>query len=195
MVLSDTALSNTVFFSRLNYDKKSCNIFIIKKLWCYHFFIVEIIAESVNLAQISTKKIIITMMENNYFFIKKCISNHRAKRRMFLQSLNHCFILLQKTKNSKFYLIKAVLKRTSNAIIQNKLSSLGWIVIEQVNYNNTTFRLHFQKEIVLSHLQSLFERSNHDVFWENEGKIHEGGCVKECFFRKVSGWHLAISSD
>ena len=37
------------------------------------------------------------------------------------------------------------------------------------------------KEIVLEHFQSLFGRSNRDAFWENEGKIHEGGCVKEFF--------------
>ena len=37
-------------------------------------------------------------------------------------------------------------------------------------------RLHFLKEIVLA--QRLFGRSNRDAFLENEGKIHEGGCVK-----------------
>ena len=44
----------------------------LQKLRCYHFFIAEIIFESVNLKQ----------MENNYFFIKEYISKHRAKRRM-----------------------------------------------------------------------------------------------------------------
>ena len=29
--------------------------------------------------------------------------------------------------------------------------------------------------------QSLFGKSNRDTFWENEGKIYEGGCVKEFF--------------
>ena len=49
--------------------------------------------------------------------------------------------------------------------IKQEESWLGWIVIEQKNYNFwlqlqiTTFRLHFQKEIVLSHFQSLFGRS------------------------------------
>ena len=67
---------------------------------CYHFFIVEIVVESVNLTQMSKQKIIITMMENNYilkkslFFLKKYILKHRGKRRMFLQSLYYCFISL-----------------------------------------------------------------------------------------------------
>ena len=52
---------------------------------------------------------------------------------------------------------------------------------EQVNFKWHYFPL---KEIV--------ERSNRDAFWENEGKIHEKGCVKE-FFRKLAGWHLATS--
>ena len=28
---------------------------------------------------------------------------------------------------------------------------------------------------------TLFGASNRDAFWENEGKIHEGECVKEFF--------------
>ena len=36
-------------------------------------------------------------------------------------------------------------------------------------------------EIVLAHFQRLFGRSNRDAFLENEGKIHEGGYVKEFF--------------
>ena len=44
------------------------------------------------------------------------------------------FILLLEMKNSKFFLIKTVLKRTSNAIIEHEESWLEWIVIEQVNY-------------------------------------------------------------
>ena len=42
-------------------------------------------------------------------------------------------------------------------------------------------RLYFLKEIVLANFQRLFRRSDRDVFLENEGKIHEGGCVKELF--------------
>ena len=54
--------------------------------------------------------------------------------------------------------------------------------------SNTTSRLYFLKEIVLAHFQSLFGRSNrhllweNDVFWENEGKMDDGVCVKEFFF-------------
>ena len=36
-------------------------------------------------------------------------------------------------------------------------------------------------EIVLAHFQRLLGRNNRDVFLENEGKIHEGGYVKEFF--------------
>ena len=44
------------------------------------------------------------------------------------------FILLLEMKNFNFFLIKAVLKRTSNAIIEHEEGWLEWIVIEQVNY-------------------------------------------------------------
>ena len=47
------------------------------------------------------------------------------------------------------------------------------------------------KEIALAHFQSLLGRSNRDAFWENEGKIHARGCVKEFFFQKLAGWHHA----
>ena len=33
--------------------------------------------------------------------------------------------------------------------------------------------------MVLAHFQRLFGRRDPDVFLENEGKIHEGGCVEE----------------
>ena len=46
---------------------------------------------------------------------------------------------------------------------------------------------------MLADFQSLFGRSNRDNFSRNEGKIHEVGCVKELFFRKFAGWHLATS--
>ena len=37
------------------------------------------------------------------------------------------------------------------------------------------------ERIVLADFQTLFGRSNRDSFWENEGQIHESGCVKELF--------------
>ena len=54
--------------------------------------------------------------------------------------------------------------------------------------SNTTIRLYFLKEIVLAYFQSLLERSNrdilweNDVFWENKGKVLDGVCVKEFSF-------------
>ena len=36
----------------------------------------------------------------------------------------------------------------------------------------TLLFLMFPERIVLAHIQSLFERSNRDELWENEGKIH-----------------------
>ena len=35
---------------------------------------------------------------------------------------------------------------------------------------------------MLAHFQSLFRKGNHDVFWENEDKIHDLRCVNEFFF-------------
>ena len=49
------------------------------EMLCYHFFIVEIIVESVNLTQMSKYKIIITMMEKNYFFKKSAYQNTEQK--------------------------------------------------------------------------------------------------------------------
>ena len=48
---------------------------------CYHFFIFEVIAESVNLVTDVKieQKIIITMMENNYF-LKKLTSKHTDQK-------------------------------------------------------------------------------------------------------------------
>ena len=44
---------------------------------------------------------------------------------------------------------------------------------------------------MLAHAQSLFGRSNHDAFWENESKIHEKSDHQEdvwkSFFRKLAG--------
>ena len=50
---------------------------------------------------------------------------------------------------------------------------------------------------MLAHSQRLFGRSNRDVFLENEGKIYEGGCVKELFFVNlqvgISELHLGLT--
>ena len=56
------------------------------------------------------------------------------------------------------------------------------------------FLLIFLKDILLAHFQSLFGKSNSDVFLENEGKIYY---MKEdmwkSFFREVADWHHATS--
>ena len=73
------------------------------------------------------------------FFLKKYISRHRAKRRIFLWSLYYCFKMLYiiaRTKN-QIYLIKLYSRETSReryALIQHEQNWLGWIVIEQINY-------------------------------------------------------------
>ena len=48
---------------------------------------------------------------------------------LYIIALYYC-----KKRRIPSYLIKTVLKRRSNAIIQHEESWLGWIVIEQVNY-------------------------------------------------------------
>ena len=57
--------------------------------------------------------------------------------------------------------------------------------------------LYFLKEIVLTHSDRLFGRSNRDVFLENEGKIHKGGCARDFLVDLLvfsfSRWHLVIS--
>ena len=45
------------------------------------------------------------------------------------------------------------------------------------------------KETVLARFQTPLRRSCYDVFCENETKIHEGGCMKD-FFWKFTGWDL-----
>ena len=44
-----------------------------------------------------------------------------------------------------------------------------------------------RKKLCSETSQSLFGRSNCDVFWENEGNMHVGGCVIE-----VAGWHQPL---
>ena len=53
------------------------------------------------------------------------------------------------------------------------------------NTSNTTFRLYFLKESVLTDFQSLFERSNCDAFWEKEDEVHEEVCLEEFLFVKL----------
>ena len=50
---------------------------------------------------------------------------------------------------------------------------------------------------MLAHFQRLFGRNNRDVLLENEGKTHEGGCVKELISSTCKlpslWWPIAVS--
>ena len=70
-----------------------------------------------------------TMMESNYFFIKKYIWKHRAKKKDVLV----IFILLQETKNSNLF-DKSCTQGNVKCHIQHEESWLRQIVNEQVNY-------------------------------------------------------------
>ena len=70
------------------------------------------------------------------------------------------FILLQETKNSNLF--------DKNCAQENvKCHNLTWRKLNWMNRNWTG--------------QGLFGRSKLDAFWENEGKIHDEGCVKDLF--------------
>ena len=80
------------------YYKMLCQYFSVllthntHRVKCYHFFIVEVgIVKSVNLKQTSQRKIIITMMENKYFFKKSTYQNTEQNERC---SYNFYFIAL-----------------------------------------------------------------------------------------------------
>ena len=45
-------------------------------------------------------------------------------------------------------------------------------------------RLYFLKEIVLTHFQRLFGRSNRDVFLENEGKVYAEAATRGALDKK-----------
>ena len=75
-------------FSKESWRKSECT----HQVSCYHSSLVEIIAESVNLIQMSKQKTIITMMENNQVLIKKYISKHRAES-FILQETNDSNLL------------------------------------------------------------------------------------------------------
>ena len=78
----------------------------------------------VNLTHMLKSKIIITMMENNYFFIKNTYKTLNKEDVLVILKL------LQETKNSN--LLDKNCKNV-NCHIQHEESWLRWIVIEQVN--------------------------------------------------------------
>ena len=104
------------------YFSVAVNVFRnIHQVRYYHFFIVEIVVESVNLTQMSKQKIIITMMENNYFSLKKFtlfwkkvhIKTQKKKKdvlAIFILLLNNPLYYCKK-RRTPIYLIKTVLKR------------------------------------------------------------------------------------
>ena len=44
-------------------------------------------------------------------------------------------------------------------------------------------------------LSRSWRHGNRDPFRKNESKIHEGGCVKEFFFHKRTGWYVTTSIE
>ena len=94
---------------------------------CCHFFIVEVIAESVNLIQMSkqNRKLLSTWWRTIRFLRKSTYQNTEQK-----EGCSCNFILqVNETKNKKrrilSYLTKTVLKRTSDAIFSMK--KLTWM--------------------------------------------------------------------
>ena len=114
-----------------------------------------------------------TMMENNYFFIKKYIKTQSKKKDVLV------IFILQETKNSNLFDKYCTRANFKYHTAHEKLVWLNWL--NRSITSNTTFRLYFLKETVVAHFQNLFGRSGHDAFWENKDKIHEGGYVKEIF--------------
>ena len=121
----------------------------------------------------------LTMMKNNYFFIKKVHIKTQSNEKDVLV----IFVLLQETNFNLFDK-----KCTRENVKCHPYST--WKKLTWMNCNWTgrlqvtllsTWHLYFLKEIVLAHFHSLFKGSNLDAFWENKGKIHERGCVKEFF--------------
>ena len=154
------------------------NIFLSRKnthqVRCCHFLIVKIINVSVNLIQMSkqNRKLYHHDGEQLGFDIKSTYQNTEQNE------VCSCSLYVARNEWVPIYLTKTVLKRTSNSIFNKEivdLEELQWTGKLQVT------RLYFLKDIMLAHFQRLFGRYNRDVFSENEGKIHEGGCVEELF--------------
>ena len=89
-------------------------------------------------------------------------------------------LVLQKIKNSNLF----DKNRTQDNVkchIKHDERWLRWIVIELVNYKWHYFSLILPERNFAHIISKSLRESNCDVFWENEGKIHEGRCVKELF--------------
>ena len=154
-------------------------LFFFSQTWCfyhkkvlithYHFFIVEIIVESVNLIQIPKQigKLYHHDGEQLGFYKKVHIKTQRLNKK------KNVFVIFvsQETKNSHLF-DKSGTQDSIKFHFQHEGSWLWWIVVEQVITRNTTFRLYFMKQIVLSYFQNLFRKSNRDAFWEKEDRIN-----------------------
>ena len=108
-------------------------------------------------------------------FYKKVRINTQSKKKDFL-----VIFALQETMNSNLF-DKSCTQENVKFHIQHEESWLRWIVIEQVSYKQHYFPLIFPERNCARILSKIFRRSNRDIFLENEGKIHEGGCVGEFF--------------
>ena len=117
-------------------------------------------------------------------YVKILIYNYHDGEQFVFYKKVHFKMQSKKKDVLVIFIIKSVLQNV-------KCHNCTWRKLTWMNRNWTgklqinNFHSYFQREIVLSHFEVLFGRSNLDVFWENEGKIHDGGCLKELFFIKL----------
>ena len=122
------------------------------------------IVESVNLIKMS--KLLSPCWRTIRFLWKKYISKHGAG----------C--------SGNLYIARNCTKENAKCHIQHEEKWLRWIVIEQVNYY---FLLIFFERNCARTLSKPLRKKYTCVFWENEGKMHKGGCVKVFFFNLQVG--------
>ena len=141
----------------------------------------------------------------NYFFKKKLV---HIKRQSKKKDILVIFMLLLynplyccKKRRTPIYLIKTVPKRNLKRTLFHNST---WRKLTWMNCNwtgklqVTLLSAHISRKKLCSETsQSLFGRSNCDVFWENEGNMHVGGCVIEVFLLTCrlapASRHLATS--
>ena len=118
-------------------------------------------------------------MENNYFFYKKVHNKTQCKNKDVLV----IFILLQEIKNSNLF----DKKRHNSTWRKLTWMNRNWTGKLQVSttITNYYFRLTFPERNCPLTLPKPLRKKYLGAFWENEGKIHDGGCVKELFFTKL----------
>ena len=113
-------------------------------------------------------------------FYKKVQIETQCKKKDVLLVI---FILLQEMKNSIFFLYKNVKFHNST---WRKLfwMNRNWTGKFQVSttITNYYFLLTFPETNCALTVPKPLRKKYLYAFWENEGKIHDGGCVKELFF-------------